>query len=163
MPIPRPALPFVLAIVAAFPQAARAADLSGVAAVIDGDSLRVGANEVRLAGVDAPEWNQVCKIGKASWRAGEEAAAWIKSRIEGQIVYCTATSTDRYKRKIATCFVDGEDINAALVAAGWAIAYRQYSTRYVPQEETAKVQGLGIWRGTCADPSSWRSEHKGSR
>lgn len=138
---------------------ARAADLSGIAEVIDGDSLRVGANEVRLAGVDAPEWSQECKVGRATWRAGQEAAAWLKSRIEGRPVYCAVSAVDRYQRKVATCFVEGVDINAELVAAGWAVAYRKYSARYIPQEEAAKAAALGIWRGRCDLPSEWRTNH----
>lgn len=138
--------------------AARAADLSGVAEVVDGDTLRIGANQVRLAGVDAPEWSQPCKVGRATWFAGHEAAAWLKSRIEGRKVYCSVSATDRYKRKVATCYVDGADINAELVAAGWAVAYRQYSTRYVPQETAAKAAALGIWRGRCDLPGEWRRQ-----
>ena len=42
---------------------AAAQQVSGPAAVIDGDSLRVAGVEVRLHGVDAPEGRQTCERG----------------------------------------------------------------------------------------------------
>ena len=39
------------------------AQLSGAATVTDGDTLRVGAERVRLHGVDAPESKQTCRAG----------------------------------------------------------------------------------------------------
>jgi endonuclease YncB( thermonuclease family) len=40
--------------------AAAAQTFSGYARSIDGDSLYVGETEVRLFGIDAPEWSQTC-------------------------------------------------------------------------------------------------------
>ena len=135
---------------------ADAADLSGSARVIDGDTIAIGEQRIRLSGVDAPEKKQVCRRDGQEWRAGADATAWLKDRLENQTVTCTDEGHDRYKRIIGTCFVGGEDINGALVRAGWAVAYRRYSERYVAEEAKAKAEGLGIWGAECETPEVWR-------
>ena len=52
---------------------------------------------------------------------------------------------------------DGVDIGRRLVLAGWALAYRQYSTDYVDAEAEARRARRGLWRGTFAKPWEWRS------
>ena len=58
--------------------------------------------------------------------------------IGGLPVRCEAQGTDRYGRTIATCSVQGEDIEAWMVLNGWALAYRRYSLDYVSEEEGTK-------------------------
>jgi endonuclease YncB( thermonuclease family) len=43
-----------------------------------------------------------------------------------------------------------------MVGLGWAVAYRSYSTRYVPAEELAKRKKAGMWAGSFAQPKKWR-------
>ena len=40
--------------------------ITGKAYVTDGDGIRVAGQEVRLAGLDAPEWDQKANIGTAT-------------------------------------------------------------------------------------------------
>jgi endonuclease YncB( thermonuclease family) len=40
---------------------------------------------------------------------------------------------------------------------GWAVAYRRYSLRYVPDEHAARVDKLGLWRGRFMLPWNWRA------
>ena len=47
-------------------------------------------------------------------------------------------------------------MNAWMVRQGWAVAYRRYSTDYVSQENEAKSERLGIWRGEFVMPWKWR-------
>ncbi|OFX12426.1 MAG: hypothetical protein A2516_10065 [Alphaproteobacteria bacterium RIFOXYD12_FULL_60_8] len=140
---------------------AKAATITGPASVRDGDSLFVLGREVRLSGVDAPEWDQKCAgpDGKP-WLAGQEAAAWLRSRLDGQTVSCVTETMDRYHRAISTCFLGGENVNETLVREGWAVAYTRYSIRYVPAEDAAKAEGRGIWRGRCDPPEAWRRSGK---
>ncbi|MCB1484044.1 MAG: thermonuclease family protein, partial [Hyphomicrobiaceae bacterium] len=49
------------------------ADVRGAARVIDGDSLYVGQNEVRLKGIDAPEGRQTCLRDGRDWDCGNAA------------------------------------------------------------------------------------------
>lgn len=51
---------------------------------------------------------------------------------------------DRYKRTVAVCAVDGQDLGEWMVRQGWALASPSYSTRYVPAENAARVQTAGF-------------------
>lgn len=62
-----------LAIVALFETAAAAAP-AGLGRAMDGDSLMVGETEVRLHGIDAPEYTQTCQRDGHAWDCGGEAA-----------------------------------------------------------------------------------------
>ena len=52
-----------------------------------------------------------------------------------------------YGRHLAIGGFDGEDLNAWMVYAGWAMAYRKYSTANLPKEAAARAVWRGIWRG----------------
>jgi len=150
------ALALALLLAAAPALAADPATLSGPAQVIDGDSLYVAAREVRLAGIDALEWDQTCTADGRSWPCGRHARAFLESLVAGKRVTCAVSGRDRYKRLLATCYVAGADVGRMLVAAGWALAYRRYSRLYVPAEETARRGKAGMWRGDFTPPEAWR-------
>jgi len=61
-----------------------------------------------------------------------------------------------YGRFVAKCYQKGEDLNAWLVANGWAVAYRQYGWDYVSQEREAKAAKRGIWPRRFVMPWDWR-------
>lgn len=144
--------------------AAKTLELSGYATVIDGDTVVVSGKKIRMLGVDAPEKNQPCKLAGKAWYAGRDATAWLKSQAEGRVIYCSGDGRpDKYKRKLMTCFRDGLNLNAAVIANGWGYAYRRYSLRYVPEEEAAKSQKLGVWRGHCQFPEHYRHSNKSSK
>ena len=63
---------------------------------------------------------------------------------------------DKYKRNIGTCYINNQDINKWLVNNGYAIAYKRYSKKYVLDEQYAKKNKLGIWRGAFIEPEKWR-------
>lgn len=122
----------------------------------DGDSLMVGVTEVRLYGIDAPEFRQSCDRGGQSWGCGREAAEKLAEMVDGKRVDCTQVGTDQYQRALARCRVGETDINRTLVALGYAVAFRRYSLDYASAEESAKVNRRGIWSGTFEMPSEYR-------
>jgi endonuclease YncB( thermonuclease family) len=130
----------------------------GVGQSKDGDSLMVGGREVRLFGIDAPEWDQICKRGGQDWACGQVAASELEKLVSGKDVSCIAVDTDAHGRTVAQCTANGVDVNRAMVASGYAVAYRHYSTAYVSAEETAKAYRRGIWAGTFEMPSEYRHE-----
>ena len=140
--------------------AAASLAVSGPAQVTDGDTIRVGQHRVRLFGVDAPELSQRCGYGSASVACGKLSAAWLASRINGRAVDCEPRDRDRYDRVVAICRMGGIDINAALVEAGWATAYRKYSLAYAPAEARAKNLKRGIWAAGLVAPSVYRQEQR---
>jgi endonuclease YncB( thermonuclease family) len=129
----------------------------GRASVIDGDTLEIRGTRIRFHGVDAPESAQTCQStdGKA-YRCGQQAALALSDKIGIANVSCEQKDIDRYQRIVAVCSAKGEDLNAWLVQEGYALAYRQYGTDYVPQETAAKNAKQGIWAGTFTPPWDWR-------
>ena len=138
-----------------------ARDIAGRARVIDGDTLDLGGRRIRLFGIDAPESAQTCEHEGLAYACGQAAKHYLEQLVAGQPVGCRAHDTDRYGRTVATCTAGNQDINAAMVRAGWAVAYRQYSTAYVPLEEEARSRRAGIWAGRFEPPSAFRRDQHG--
>ncbi len=167
------ALVLALAILFASPApirswAAEGAGLTGTACVIDGDSIVVGGKrnksgwcrggvEVRISGIDAPEWDQVCQDGKGEdWPCGRAAKEAVQGMTAGKTVTCQVITRDKYKRAVSVCLAAGKDVGRELVARGLALAYRRYSKRYVEVEAAAKAEKRGIWAGAFMPPAEWR-------
>ena len=135
----------------------QAADVTGPARVVDGDTIHIGDTKIRLHGIDTPETKQECKDANGNpWMAGVDATAYLKSLTDGNEVTCSSHGNDRYGRMIGSCEVDGTDINRAMVIAGLARAYRQYSERYLFEEHSAMRNKAGMWGGECMAPWEWR-------
>ena len=136
--------------------AAVAENITGVPTVIDGDTIDIHGQRIRLHGIDAPESKQVCISGGEKYRCGQRAALALSDRIGRGSVTCKAKDTDRYGRVIAACFKGQEDLNGWLVSQGLAVAYRRYSDDYVGQESAAKAASFGLWSGGFVMPWDWR-------
>ena len=63
-----------------------------------------------------------------------------------------------YKRIVAVCYYNHQNLNKLMVRNGWAIAYRRYSKDYIDDENYARENKLGIWEGTFVKPKIWRKE-----
>lgn len=112
---------------------------------------------IRLHAIDAIESRQRCLLSDGSeWRCGTNAAKALAEKIGQAPVECRVTDKDRYGRFVAKCFQRGQDLNAWLVAAGWAVAYRRYGKDYVSQESEAKAAKRGIWASQFVMPWDWR-------
>ena len=136
------------------------ADLSGTALVVDGDTITISGNKIRLSGIDAPEKNQTCrKVGITS-RCGYEATETLRNWTHTKEVRCVGDTKDPDGTLTANCFVDGYNVNARLVYEGLALAYRKYSKQYVPEEDEARAAKKGMWAGEFVPPWDWR---KGER
>ena len=145
-----------------------AVEISGVPKIVDGDTVHINENKFRLEGIDAPEMRQKCKkeslkisfiIGFTFYKdynCGKVSKEKLKSKIRGSEIKCIFTTKDRYKRYIATCFKGKINLNQWMVRNGFAIAYRRYSKTYVSDEEFAKKNKLGLWKGKFMEPEKWR-------
>ena len=145
-----------------------AEEISGIPKVVDGDTVHINDNKFRLEGIDAPEMRQQCKkeslkisfmIGFTLYKnysCGEVSKEKLISKIRGSKIKCIFTTKDRYKRYIATCYKEKTNLNQWMVRNGYAIAYRRYSKKYVPDENFAKENKLGLWQGKFMNPEKWR-------
>jgi len=133
-----------------------------VVRVHDGDTLTVlhGRTEVkvRLFGIDAPETNPAQDYGQRAKQLASELAF-------GKDVRVLVADKDRYGRTVGeVIIVDGERevcVNAALVDAGLAWAYRQYSGKFIPLEESARKARRGLWADPDPTPPwEFRKQHK---
>ena len=81
------------------------ADISGLPRVIDGDTIEISGERIRLHGIDAPETRQSCVgVDGKQWDCGRQSTSVLTSLIGGRPVICKGRQRDRYKRLIAVCF-----------------------------------------------------------
>ena len=64
---------------------------------------------------------------------------------------------DKKGNIVGTCALGEYDLGAALVNAGWAVAYTKYTDIYVPYEQQAQLNGNGLWQGKFYKPWDWRA------
>ena len=145
-------------ILASIPQAF-ADNLTGRAIVIDGDTLEVYGNRIRLWGIDAPESDQLCRNkGSVHYRCGQQAANALDAMIERRPVECVQVDRDRYKRAVAVCTVAGSDLAGWLVRKGLALDRPQYSKgAYGKAQSEAKREHVGVWSGRFQEPWHYRT------
>jgi len=133
--------------------------LSGPARVIDGDTIDIAGERVRLEGIDAPETAQTCpRSDTGAWACGKGATQALRKLIAGQEVGCQRRGTDKYGRVLGVCFVAGRDINAQMVRDGYAWAFVKYSRSYVHEEAEARAMRAGIWQGNAEPAWDFRAK-----
>ena len=138
----------------------------GRASVTDGDTIMIQGRKVRLHGIDTPEGGQTCESSKrTTYQCGTAATRILDRKIGNSTVSCIHEDTDRYGRTVGTCTLlpSGENLQAFMVASGFALAYRKYSTAYVRQEESARRARRGMWQGRFVAPWDWRNGERLTR
>jgi endonuclease YncB( thermonuclease family) len=134
-----------------------APSLTGRASVIDGDTLEIRGQRIRLWGIDAPESRQHCYINRRPWRCGQQAALALLDWVGQRTVTCRERERDRYRRIVATCSIGGQDMGAWLVRNGWALDWPQYSRgAYASEQASAAAGKRGMWQGEFQKPWEWR-------
>ena len=79
--------------------------LDGPARVVDGDTLVIDHQRIRIQNFNAPEMNEP---------GGPEARAKMQALTSGHIVHCDPKARDKYARIVARCSVDGVDLGKAM-------------------------------------------------
>ncbi len=125
--------------------------------VIDGDSLFIYQNgkkvEVRLFGIDAPEFRQ---------SFGPQAAEFLKKSALNKQTTINKISYDTHGRMLAIVDVDGQSLQSMLVENGYAWVYPRYCKKAICNEweqlqEKAKQEKKGLWRkNNAVPPWQWR-------
>ena len=137
----------------------RTGRLTGKAYVTDGDGIRVAGQDIRLAGLDAPEWDQVAQHRDGYWfRHGKRVKSELIRKVGGRRVHVTVEGHDPFGRAIGVVTCNGEDVGEWLVREGHAWAL--YSNRYKRTEQEARKAGRGMWsHAVNIDPRQWRHRH----
>lgn len=143
------------AIVAMLPEQEKGETLVGRLRVIDGDSVRLGDTEIRLAGMDAPELRQTCERDGKNWDCGQAARSFLAAHIGRKDAACKSQGLDRYGRTLAVCSLAGQDINAMMVREGMAVSYGGYQR----EEAEARRAKRGVWAGQFMTPQDWRRQN----
>jgi len=134
-----------------------AASFTGkVVRVSDGDTIQVMHNgmaeKVRLHGIDCPEKKQAY---------GRKAKEFTASLVAGRTVMVEVKDRDRYGRTVGRVFLpDGSCLNEALVKAGYAWHYKQYSndSTLAQLELDARRASRGLWKDPHpVAPWDWRA------
>ncbi len=139
--------------------------MSGIARVVDGDTLDLAGRCVRLEGIDAPEAGQKCPGRYAggllgSWRCGRAATAALARLVDGHRARCESHEMDKYDRLIATCYVCRLDINAEMVRTGHPGVFVKYSRTYIGEEAAARRSKTGIWASRQPSPANLAMAHQ---
>src|SRR5687768_12106033 len=122
--------------------------------VADGDTVTViTPNQtklrIRLWGIDAPETSKGTKFPGQPY--GKDAEVYLKQRVEAKRMSVEIYGVDRYQRLLATIFVDGKDINLAMIEGGLAEVYQgpesgnPYKAHYQAAEEAARAARKSMW------------------
>ena len=81
--------------------------IAGLAFVIDGDTLQIGPDRIRIHAINAPERDEP---------GGGEATEALRSIIADQPVRCVWHGTKTHRRYISVCTVGSVDLGRAMVA-----------------------------------------------
>lgn len=130
--------------------------LQGMARAIDGDSLTLNGQELRLQGIDAPERYQICDRDGVDWACGTAARDQLRQWLR-QPIRCEIEARDRFDRLLAHCRAGDIDINRRMVLDGWAVDFGGYPS----EEMRALAARRGIWVSDFERPAQWRRLHKG--
>jgi endonuclease YncB( thermonuclease family) len=132
----------------------------GRAFALDGDTLRIGRQIVRLEGIEAPDRDQICeRAGRRRWRCGEVARSALSRLTSGREVRCAPSGKDDDGAVRATCTAGKSDIAAALVESGRVLAESGLMPRYRSEQTKAQEAKTGLWSGgaTPERPGEWRT------
>jgi endonuclease YncB( thermonuclease family) len=137
---------------------AAAAEIRGVPKILDGDTVEIAHQRIRIFGIDAPEMEQLC-LDAATQRSpcGVDARNALSTFGARRSWSCVQVDVDQYGRHVARCQVEGQDVGRWMVAQGWALAFIRYSSAYAEDEKAARSARRGLWSGAFIAPWDWRS------
>lgn len=135
-------------------------EYAGEARVVDGDTLHVAGESIRLVGLDACEMGQPATFANHQMDCG----AWAKEQMQlligatGQ-VRCESDERDRYDRPLGVCFAGQRNLNLAMLRGGYAFLYGggRQTAEYRAAEQEARDAKRGLWIFTnVSDPYEFR-------
>ncbi len=122
-------------------------DLTGAPRIVDGQTLIVGGQRLRLEGIAAPPPGTRCRLRGNVHDCGRISTTALMDLTAGAIVTCerreaVAADGSRY----AHCRAGGYDLSEGMVYTGWAEADAAQMDRYTDLEAEARSAPRGMWR-----------------
>ncbi|KQT61532.1 hypothetical protein ASG52_01200 [Methylobacterium sp. Leaf456] len=128
--------------------------LAGPATVIDGGTLAIGGQRVRLHGIATPTFDQTCfDAQERGYPCGRVAAEALAARIGDASIACEARGAAEDGAPYARCRLGDGDLAAWLVENGYAVADRGVSADYAAQDARAWGRRRGLWAGVFDLPT----------
>ena len=130
--------------------------------VRDGDSLTLSGKTIRLAGIDAPEYHQICATAAGvGWPCGKAARAQLEAFALTGPITCHSAAHDRYGRDVAQCGTPAvPNLGAAMVRAGMAVSPEERGdARYPIEQAEAQNARRALWQGRFKMPADWRRDN----
>lgn len=91
--------------------------------IVDGDTIWVNREKIRIKGFNAPEMNGSCdRERKMAVQARDE----LRRALDGKAFTIERSGKDRYGRTLATVRVNGADVGHRLIARGLAHQWRGF-------------------------------------
>jgi endonuclease YncB( thermonuclease family) len=141
-----------------------------VTRVTDGDTIKVTGDgskiTIRLVGIDAPETSK--KKHEPGQPFSQKSTKYLASLVLNKVVDLKSYGTGRYGRTLGVVFVNGKNVNLAMVKAGLAEVYRGRPAKgfnpqpYKTAEQEARKNKRGMWiQGEkYISPKDWRKQPK---
>ncbi len=125
--------------------------------VLDGDTVIVAGEKIRLAHIDAPESSQLSFEGRA---IGKQSSNFLSKLVLGKKVRVEYSGRGRYGRLLGLIFLKSE-INELMIRSGMAIAYGNGGVKYHSLEYEARLLRKGIF-GTIGfdSPKYYRKRNR---
>lgn len=130
------------------------------------DVLHAGLMDVEgerhaLFGVDAPAVSQTCRNATSGlWACGTDARKAVARFVADKTVTCeVVTASIEGQPAVSRCVADDIDLNAWVVAQGWAVADASVDKDYLPAQGEARREKRGLWAGWFEAPSEWRARN----
>ncbi len=88
---------------------------------VDGDTIYLGEEKVRIVDLDAPEtYRARCDSER---QRGHAATAYLRRLLASGTVTIRRQGRDRYRRTLARVYIDGRDVAGLMIRAGHAVRY----------------------------------------
>ena len=134
--------------------------------VLDGDTVSITKSNntkwrVRLSFIDAPEVANQSK-NSPTQPYGQQSKQHLMSMVLNKTVLVKEYGTDKNGRFLGELYLDKLNVNKAMVASGyaWAYRYKLPDKTYIDLENNARSKKIGLWKSPSPiNPYDWRKKY----